>query len=145
MITLGDVLSRQVPESRKYKVITYIDGFNLYFGIRREAINCGTRENPDPICYRLLWLDLVALGKNMLSPMQTLVATKYFAAPIIDSPDKQDRQNKYFDALRTRENLEIILGRFEPDRKDCDKCGHPGFHPQEKKTDVNIATNLIID
>ena len=41
--------------------------------------------------------------------------------------------------------MEIIFGRFEPDRKDCDKCGHPAYHPQEKKTDVNIATSLICD
>jgi hypothetical protein len=42
-------------------------------------------------------------------------------------------------------DTEIIFGRFQPDPKSCDKCGHANFHPQEKKTDVNIATNLICD
>jgi len=145
MITLGEALSSKIRDEDKYRVITYIDGFNLYFGIRAEAIKRGSRHNPDPRWYRHLWLDMVALGENMLNPMQKLVATKYFTAAIIASAEKQDRQNKYLDALRTRPRIEVILGRFEPDRKECDRCGHPAYHPQEKKTDVNIATSLIVD
>jgi hypothetical protein len=73
------------------------------------------------------------------------MAIKYFTAPITGSKPKQERQNAYLEALRTLPKIEIIFGRFEIDRKQCDKCGHAGFHPQEKKTDVNIATNLICD
>jgi uncharacterized LabA/DUF88 family protein len=92
-----------------------------------------------------MWLDLVKLSELMLNPFQRLVALKYFTAPIIASVEKQERQNRYLDALRTLPRLEIILGRFEPNRNECDHCGHPAYHPQEKKTDVNIATTLIID
>ena len=145
MITLKEALSSKIREEDKYRVITYIDGFNLYFGIRREAIKRGTLENPDPRWYRYMWLDLVKLSELMLNPFQRLVALKYFTAPIIASVEKQERQNRYLDALRTLPRLEIILGRFEPNRNECDHCGHPAYHPQEKKTDVNIATTLIID
>ena len=145
MITLGEMLSSTKQEMPKYKVITYIDGFNLYFGIRQEAIKRGTIDNPDRRWYRLLWLNLETLSKNMLNQNQELVATKYFTAPIISSKGKQERQNMYLDALRTVPGIQIHLGRFQKDRKECDKCGHPAYHPQEKKTDVNIATNLICD
>lgn len=145
MVTLREILSSKSAPVPMYRVVTYIDGFNLYFGIRREAIKRGTRENPDPRWYRYMWLDLVSLGHRMLSPVQQLEQTKYFTAPITASEEKQRRQTVYLDALRTLPNLEIILGRFQPDRKECDRCGHLAYHPQEKKTDVNIATNLICD
>lgn len=142
--TKGDFVKQNAPIP-KYKVITYIDGFNLYFGMRQEAIKRGKSDTPSPHWYRYMWLNVAALSENMLSPVQELARTKYFTAPIIASPQKQERQNKYLDALRTVPNLDVILGRFQPDRKECDKCGHPAYHPQEKKTDVNIATHLICD
>ena len=82
---------------------------------------------------------------HMLSDRQHLTAIKYFTAPITGSKGKQDRQNAFLDALRTFPEIEIIFGRFQNDPKHCDRCGHSNFHPQEKKTDVNIATNLICD
>ena len=73
------------------------------------------------------------------------MAIKYFTAPITGNKGKQERQNAFLDALRTMSEIEIIFGRFQNDPKQCDHCGHSNFHPQEKKTDVNIATNLICD
>jgi uncharacterized LabA/DUF88 family protein len=145
MITLGEMLSSSNREMPKYKVITYIDGFNLYFGIREEAIRRGTIEAPDRRWYRYMWLNVDQLSRNMLNANQELAATKYFTAPIISSKGKQERQNIYLDSLRTVPNIQIILGRFQKDRKECNRCGHPAYHPQEKKTDVNIATHLICD
>lgn len=81
----------------------------------------------------------------MLTDHQQLVAVKYFTAPITGSKGKQERQNAFLDALRTCPGVEIIFGRFQNEPKQCDHCGHSNFHPQEKKTDVNIATNLICD
>jgi hypothetical protein len=145
MVSLKEILSGKNAPLPKYKVITHVDGFNLYFGIRFQAIKKGKVDKPDTHWYRYMWLDLVTLSENLLTPCQELLAVKYFTAPIIESAEKQLRQNTYLDALRTRPNLEIVLGRFEPERKECDRCGHPAYHPQEKKTEVNIATTLIID
>lgn len=129
----------------KFRTMTYIDGYNLYFGMLQEAVKRGSREEPSAKWYRYMWLDLEALSRNLLVPNQELVAVKYFTAPISGGKGKQERQNAYLDALRTKPLVEIILGRFQPDRKECDRCGHPAYHPQEKKTDVNIATSLICD
>jgi uncharacterized LabA/DUF88 family protein len=123
----------------------YVDGFNLYFGIREEAIKRGSKDEPNPRWYRYMWLDIHAMARGILAPYQELTAIKYFTAPITGRKGKQDRQNAYLDALRTLPSVEIIFGRFQPDRKECDRCGHPAYHPQEKKTDVNIATALICD
>jgi hypothetical protein len=52
------------------RVIAYIDGFNLYFGLKSK----GWR--------RYYWLDPRALVLNLLKPTQQLVFTKYFTARI---------------------------------------------------------------
>jgi uncharacterized LabA/DUF88 family protein len=113
--------------------------------MHEEAVRRGSRAEPDPAFYSLMWLDIQGVAANLLLPSQELVAVKYFTSPISNNKGKQERQNKYFDALRTRPLIEIIFGRFQPDRKECNRCGHPAYHPQEKKTDVNIAVNLICD
>ena len=40
------------------RVITYIDGFNLYFGLKSQGWE------------RFLWLDVQALSRNLLKPDQ---------------------------------------------------------------------------
>jgi uncharacterized LabA/DUF88 family protein len=130
---------------KNFRVITYIDGYNLYFGMLYEAKKRGSPVEPDASYYRHMWLDIQGLAESLLKPNQELVQVKYFTSAISNGKGKQERQNAYLDALRTREKLEIILGRFQPDSKECDHCGHKAYHPQEKKTDVNIATNLICD
>jgi len=144
-LSFREKLSSAVEELPKYRVITYIDGFNLYFGIRQEAKKRGVPGAPDPSWYRYMWLDLEKMANLMLTSRQELAAIKYFTAPITGSKPKQERQNAYLDALRTLPKVEITFGRFEPNRNECDKCGQPAYHPQEKKTDVNIATSLICD
>ena len=144
-LSFREKLSSAVQALPKYPVVAYIDGFNLYFGIRWQAMKEGTLEAPDPRWYSYLWLDLDRMCQRMLTDRQELVAIKYFTAPIIGGKKKRERQNAYLDAIRTLPKLQVILGRFEPDRKECDKCKHSNLHPQEKKTDVNIATNMICD
>jgi len=144
-LSFREKLSSAVQALPKYPVVVYIDGFNLYFGIRWQAIKQGSQEEPDPRWYSYLWLDLHAMCTRMLTDRQDLVAIKYFTAPIIGGKKKKERQNAYLDAIRTLPKVEVIFGRFEPDRKECDYCGKSNLHPQEKKTDVNIATRLICD
>ncbi|MDR3735643.1 MAG: NYN domain-containing protein [Acidobacteriaceae bacterium] len=122
---------RQLP---KLRVVTYIDGFNLYFGLRENAWQ------------KYMWLDLTALSLSLTNrESQTLLRTKYFTSRISGSKSKEERQSKYLDALTTIPKLNIYYGRFQDDRKTCQKCGHSAFLPQEKKTDVNIATQMLCD
>jgi hypothetical protein len=83
------------------RVAAYIDGFNLYYGIRKDG-------------RRHLWLDIEGLIRSLLKPEQQLVAVRYFTAPVRDDPAALSRQQLYWNALGAHSNLlEIRVGRFQ--------------------------------
>ncbi len=59
------------------RVIAYIDGFNLYFGLKTQRWR------------RYYWIDLQLLARNLLKPDQELVFTKYFTSRVSLPPDEQ--------------------------------------------------------
>lgn len=84
------------------KINIYIDGFNLYYGCLKDTP------------YR--WLDLNKMSQ-LLFPNDEIIKIKYFTAPIKlrmsdKDPDRPNRQQIYFRALKTITNLEIIEGVF---------------------------------
>lgn len=87
---------------KRERVISYIDGFNLYFGIK------------DSDSKHHLWLDLVALSKNLSMPFQDIVEVKYFTSRISGPGSKQRRQSVYLDALGTLDNtlFKIFFGKY---------------------------------
>jgi uncharacterized LabA/DUF88 family protein len=127
------------------RVIAYIDGFNLYFGLRE----CGWR--------RYYWLDLRALANSLLKPFQRLVFTKYFTARISgalkDDPPalaqdldaKRRRQNTFLEALSILTDFEIFEGHYLGKTIQCYRCGATWRSHEEKMTDVNIATEMLTD
>lgn len=115
------------------RVITYIDGFNLYFGLRASRFR------------RYLWLDLVQLSARLLRPTQKLVLSKYFTARVVNPPDKQRRQSIYLEALGTLCDLQIFYGKYQINQRQCRNCGYTDSVPSEKMTDVNIAVELLTD
>jgi len=115
------------------RVITYIDGFNLYFGLREKG------------WHRFYWLNVQLLAQNILKFNQELVMTKYFTARIIGSPDKEKRQSTFIEALETVPNLEIIYGKYQLNPRECTHCGFKDQVPNEKMTDVNIAVEMLSD
>jgi len=118
----------------KRRAIVYIDGFNLYFGIR------------DKNWYNLMWLDQVKLARELVRPDQELLCVKYFTSRIKNDPEKQQRQNAYLDALDTlRPFLEIYYGEYRDESFICRQCGKNHRQSHEKQTDVNIATHMLVD
>ena len=115
------------------KVISYIDGFNLYFGLK------------DSGWQKYYWLDVQRMSKALLKSTQSLVCTKYFTAQIIVPPDKKKRQNTYLEALGILSDFKIFYGRYQMNEFKCPNCNVEFKVPNEKKTDVNIATELIFD
>jgi len=115
------------------RVITYIDGFNLYFGMKAEYQN------------KYLWLDVEALSNSLLVPGQRLVATKYFTSMVTNQPDKEKRQRTYFDALKASTGCHFYYGRYQSNIINCRGCGSNWPSPKEKMTDVNIATQMLMD
>jgi len=115
------------------RVITYIDGFNLYFGLKSKGWK------------RFYWLDARRLSLNLLRPGQVLISAKYFTAVVKESPDKQQRQKTYLEALSTLPDFHIFYGKYQMNPRQCPRCGYQELVPNEKMTDVNIATELLAD
>ena len=118
------------------RVIVYIDGFNLYFGLRSK----GWRK--------YYWLDLVHLARALLKPEQQLEAIHYFTSRIrANGHNSSDiaRQNTYLEALATLPQVNLHFGHFLNKPQRCRACGTQWMGYEEKMTDVNIAVRLLAD
>ncbi len=130
---------------RCYRVNTYIDGFNLYHGMRESG------------WHDCFWLNIVELSNHLTKGFCQLVAAKYFTARIRGARDgdasnrakmreaKRKRQSDYLEALSELPGLHIYEGFYKPGTVTCKRCGHSWDKPEEKKTDVQIATQLMDD
>ena len=122
----------------KQRVIVYIDGHNLYHGLRSAY---GARYK---------WLDVQALSESLLQPGMLLIAVKYFTAIAKNTTRSKQgtrqRQELYLKALQAHcDKLEIHYGWFMSKFQKCGKCGEQYAVFEEKKTDVNIACQILND
>ncbi len=131
----------------------YIDGFNLYYRLlkSRPAIK---------------WVNPLALVRRIL-PQNNVTKVRYFTARVsgrLDA-DAPHRQQLYLDALSTLPEVEVHFGTFLETRKYAglvrpalDRTDHENKMPflpwpdvayvwktEEKGSDVNIATYLLLD
>ena len=119
----------------------YIDGFNLYYGALKST--------------NYKWLDLRALA-SVLFPKDDIQRIAYFTArvnPRPNDPSQPQRQQAYLRALGTLPNLDIFFGHFR-ERRTRLPVAQPRprgpktvavIKPEEKGTDVNLATRLLVD
>ena len=115
------------------RVIGYIDGYNLYFGMLAARLRTSR------------WLDLRALCRSLLEPQQQLVLVRYFTSRVKNNLLKNARQGTYLDALTARGGVNIDYGHFLSRPAHCRSCGATWQRSEEKKTDVNIAVRLLED
>src|SRR5690606_8696650 len=120
----------------------YVDGYNLYFGCLKKTPH--------------KWLNLHALC-SALMPQNDIRAIRYFTAQVSGTPhdpDQPTRQQTYFRALRTLPQVSIHLGHFlthevtMPDAADWKNGRYTGrqvMKTEEKGSDVNLATYLLVD
>jgi len=121
--------------AKRWKVIAYIDGFNLYYGLKESDWR------------RYLWLDLPALANSLIRSDQDLVKTKYFTSRVVSPEGKKKRQSIYLEALTAHcgAKLGMYFGHYQSDPWKCNTCGAVENVPSEKKTDVNIAVEIMMD
>ncbi len=115
------------------RVIAYIDGFNLYYGLKSKGWK------------RYYWLDVQKLVQNLLKPSQSLMTTKYFTSRIGLPADKQKRQATYLEALENQADVSIFYGKYQNSYWKCQNCGFENLKPSEKMSDVNIAVEMLQD
>ncbi len=118
------------------RVMVYVDGFNLYFGLRSKQWR------------KYYWLDLVALATALLKPNQTLSGVHYFTSRIRANGrnvSDMQRQTAYLEALDTLPGVQLHFGHYLEKPKQCRQCGAQWMDYEEKMTDVNIAVQLLAD
>ena len=118
------------------RVIAYIDGFNLYFGLKEKGWAC------------YYWLNIWQLCQCFINDPKHprhLMLVKYFTSRITDPPDKRKRQSTYLEALNTINGIQPYYGIYQPTAITCELCGHVNYRPEEKMTDVQLSTELVSD
>ena len=123
------------------ETIAYIDGLNLYYG--------ALKDRP-----ALKWLNPMAMIEQLF-PQVGIKLIRYFSALTIRTlfdPDAPARQAVYLRALRTIPSLTIHEGRMAVRTKTgvaLPKSTPPQIETievfEEKRTDVNIASYLLLD
>jgi uncharacterized LabA/DUF88 family protein len=114
------------------KAIVYIDGYNWYHAI--------FKHRPE-----WKWVNIQSYFESLL-PHDDILFVKMFSSWIRHDPDAQDRQKRYFDALGTLPKVRLVLGVFQPREVTCrGECKNKYLIQEEKKTDVNLAVEIIND
>ncbi len=126
-----------IKDMKPHKVAVYIDGFNVYFGLRKQGWKY------------YYWLDYQGLAVKLASKVDVenpiLVATKYFTSRISTPFDKRKRQSDYFEVLAARGGIDFYFGNYKDSHYDCTRCGGKNALSNEKQTDVNIAVQMMVD
>ena len=110
----------------------FIDGYNLYHGI------CDAGYRP------WLWVDLVALAGLLLPGSVHLSQVNYYTA-YSKEEGRRAGQGLFLEANRERNpDLRIVAGFMqEEDCCHCRQCGNASRRWQEKRTDVNMAVDIV--
>ena len=120
----------------------YVDGFNLYYRCVKDT--------------RYKWLDVSKLASLLLPKNTRLCRLRYFTArvkPLPHNLDAPTRQQVYLRALATIPSLTIHYGHFLTNRVKM-PLANPlpegpkfaeVFRTDEKGSDVNLATYLLLD
>jgi len=126
------IMEKTIEAQKKERIIVYVDGFNLYFGMIEAGFD---------YCK---WLNLKLLANNLINDKQEVIEVKYFTSRVSNNPDKQKRQSIYLEAL-VSVGVKIYYGHYQRDTITCKVCGSVWPNYNEKMTDVNIATQIILD
>lgn len=114
----------------KKRIIIYINGLNLYGSIQKFK-------------QKYKWLNVESLAKKFIKEEATLVQVKFFTVKLNGDNERVKNQKTYLSALTQYcKKTNIIYGHFAKTQKYT-LCSCKNF--EEKKTDVNIAYEMLKD
>ena len=118
-----------------HRVISYMDGLNLHYGLRDSGL------------HRYFWLDPIALTKTFLRPGQQFAHCHYYTTRGTGNAENQGthHQNLWLDALENLGGISCHFGHYLSKPRKCPQCNTTWRIHEEKMTDVNIATQLLVD
>ena len=130
------------------KTNVYIDAGNLYYGLLRDNRSAK-------------WLDPLALARALIRSDHALGTVKFYTARVRTYPfdaESVERQRLYLRALAEINGLEIVEGYYNRNKvwmpavsgecRNCKEATNGRVHIvklEEKRTDVNIATDMLND
>jgi len=117
---------------RRDRVISFIDGFNLYHAITRL-------KQP-----HLNWVDLKNLSQCFVkSQSEELIQILYFSALSTHTSEENQIQQKAYITAQKLCGVKVILGQFKKKSRHCSLCLSHSITHEAKETDVNIALSLF--
>jgi hypothetical protein len=114
------------------RVISYIDGFNLYHAIH------DLRRPP------LKWVDLWGLTVSLARTGEAVTEVNYFSAYATWLPAAHQRHIEYVKALE-HVGVACHMGHFKNKSRTCKSCGAQWIQHEEKETDVHMAARIVVD
>jgi hypothetical protein len=108
------------PGPAMTQVMVYIDGFNVYHGLKAKHGRA------------YLWLDLAALARRLLKPGQVLEGVKYFTASDRNDPAALARQSAYLGALRAT-SAEVSGAATKKSAPPAVPAGRPGPRMRKRR------------
>jgi uncharacterized LabA/DUF88 family protein len=126
---------------QRQTAIAYVDGFNLYYGLRDSCDGAGIRWR---------WIDIPRLCR-MIVPEVEVTHLKYFTARVQPQGHaKAKRQARFLRALRSLPNVSIHYGSFIQKEAEMRLASNRSrrvrvLRTEEKGSDVNLATHLVVD
>jgi hypothetical protein len=122
----------------KKTVKFYIDGFNFYRGLKEAKWK------------KYYWIDLVKLSQNLVRKYKDfeVIEVNYFTAKPIFNQDQLKRQGILFNVNKKLNPglFNLHYGEYQKKNIKClADCQKEFLVPTEKRTDVNIATQIMGD
>ena len=117
------------------KIEVFIDGFNLYFGMK----DCNATHS-----YRkTLWFDISSFLHTYLdNAVYCIENIYYFTAIPENNKEKAERHQIYCKALEST-GIKIIYGQYKEKYVNCPLCKQDFKSYEEKETDVNVALWIL--
>jgi uncharacterized LabA/DUF88 family protein len=120
-------------EQSKIRAAFYIDGFNMYHAVE----NLGKPH--------LKWTSYWQLAQSII-PQKTeeVVSVTYCTAFYPGDEEKRWRHERMIGAQKCS-GVNVVLGHFIKEPRDCRGCKAVWQHPTEKEGDINVAIHLLRD
>jgi uncharacterized LabA/DUF88 family protein len=122
------------------RTFVYVDGYNLYYGLKKL---CRPEDS-----WR--WLDIRRMSESIIPKFLDVQHVRYFTAHVKPGgSSKHQRQQTFLRALRAH-GVEIHKGRYETHEVELPLRDKPSkkvwvIRVEEKQTDVNLASQMLMD
>ncbi len=115
------------------RVLAYVDGYNLYHGIKK----CDDEK--------LKWINIKSLCESFCKDGKTLQAVNYYSAfATWLGADVYQRHNALIKALEAT-GVHCAISHFKKKPARCPSCKHKWNKHEEKETDVKMSIQMVAD